>query len=147
MADNGLITVYGEPELTFINSGNRPAAITSITAIISRLDSIAVESPKCATTDKLDYLPAPLNIEPFVLKPGEIIVRTGGFAKPFFDKKHDFYVLRVPIPKVKKGDAFLACLQLSITPPDSHSAKTQLPAYQVRNWHGSTRGKRVGAAV
>jgi hypothetical protein len=141
MTDGSLI-VYGQPELTFINSGNRAAAITSIAAILSRLGSIEVQSPACAEKTG-DYFPVELDIEPFVLKAGEIIVRTGGFPKrSFFEKKDGYYTLRVPFVEVKKGDAFLACLQLSITTPDSHSARTQLLAYK---YETSTTFRRFNA--
>ena len=91
LMENGAIKVYGEPELTFINSGNRPAVITSVIATISPLESIQVSSPKCPVGDGLfDFFPAHLDIDPFVLKSGEIIVKAARFPKlSFFIKQGD----------------------------------------------------------
>src|SRR4051812_15680953 len=72
------LTVSGDQELTFINSGNRAAAITDISAVARRIvvpgDEQVCHSPSASRFEELfTFAPMELDAKPFILKAGEIL--------------------------------------------------------------------------
>jgi hypothetical protein len=125
----GDIDVSGISELTFINSGNRQAAIIELSALITKLENFASKVPSCRTlkTTQIHFTESA-----FVMKPGEILV-----------KKPEMFLLgnangNATIPKgffsgiftVNANDVFLACLSLTVITPDSYSKAVDQPVYK-----------------
>jgi len=69
--DDG-IQVYGKQILTFINSGSRAAAVTSVTVAARRLVTDRPNDDTCAdSATQLIFANISFDIEPFTVKPGK----------------------------------------------------------------------------
>jgi hypothetical protein len=71
---DGELILYGDQRLTFINSGNRSAALTNIEAHARVLPSINSDDRRCTTAahEETPSVPIEFDAKPFVIKPGEI---------------------------------------------------------------------------
>jgi hypothetical protein len=129
--DQNELTVYGEQELTFINSGNRAAAVTTVSAAGKRYTEPKAGVDQCSGGTVLeDLLILPFIIEPFVLKPGEILAIKAKVDTALISSKGKFGVAFAKMffhPKV--GDKALACLSLNVVTPDSYSVEWRRAAY------------------
>jgi hypothetical protein len=128
LRNNGDIATAGDQELTFINSGNRSAAITSVTALVTRQGA---PEDLLATCDGPDAYRMRFDIEPFVIKPGEILVKKMPVSRDlgWNDEKNGVLVLPKSSYEAKHGDKYLACLAMNITTPDSFSKEVHHRAF------------------
>jgi hypothetical protein len=126
---NGDIATVGEQELTFINSGNRAAAITSITALVTRF---SVPEDLLMTCDGPDVYRMRFEVEAFVIKPGEILVKKIPVSRDlgWNEEKGGVLVLPKKMYEAKHGDKYLACLAMNITTPDSFSKEVSPRAFE-----------------
>ena len=105
-ANDGSVSllVFFDPEITFINSGTRPAAITYFAATAKLLDHGAPKN--CNGQEMGDIYTLPIGIPNLVLKPGEITPVKIGIPKK--DKGDAIYVPK-DIYRAKPGDELLVC--------------------------------------
>jgi hypothetical protein len=104
----GVLQIIGRHSLTFINSGNRAAAVTGIKLLVSELDNFDdKEAPNCLVGQGvyLDY-----EIEPFAIKPGEITVKS-------LDVKENAATFKTIFGRERKY-LLMACLEFSVASPD-----------------------------
>lgn len=127
------LTIYGEQELTFVNSGNRAAAITNVSAVGKRIDP-AIVANECCALDEDTVMVFAFDVKPFVLKPGEIQTVRTQVTSEFSSKTDSFGVMRLDksIFEAKSGDVVLACLNLNVVTPDSYSVQWRRPAYRMK---------------
>jgi hypothetical protein len=105
---DGVLEITGRHSLTFINSGNRAAAVTSIKLLVSELDNFDdKEAPNCLAGRGvyLDY-----EIEPFAVKPGEIFVKS-------LDVKGEAATFKIIFGTERKY-LLMTCLEFSVASPD-----------------------------
>jgi hypothetical protein len=128
---NGDLLILGSVALTLINSGTRSVAITGIMAVVSRIEKTEAAPKKCPDTG----YPLPLKSGSFVIKAGEIVVKTMDIDDDIFtikDKPLFGETARI-IPKgmveVKTGDRFLACLAMRFVTPDNYAALKVEPVF------------------
>src|SRR5262245_20274054 len=117
------LLVLSDPEITFINSGNRPAAITYFAATAKLL---APGMPrKCNGQEMGGIYTLPIGIPSVVLKPGEITP-----VKVQIPKKDKGDSINVPknIYSAKPGDELLVCLHFDVVTADSISRVRTVPA-------------------
>jgi hypothetical protein len=123
------IEVIGEQELTFINLGNRTAAVTFIGASIVPMR--AAKSPDaCERNDNvLLVYTLGFDTEPFVIKAGEIVHVQA--TPQSIDRRKKGQNLDIPRKtyEPKDGEVLLACLRLRIITPDSYVNEWEKAAY------------------
>jgi hypothetical protein len=119
----------GEQELTFMNAGNRNAAISNIKGLVIPLDNSEGELPKCK---KEEALPISFKPDSFVIKPGEVIVSKVVLQEGFWKKKKtgDEYVADNTFFNFKRGAVFMACLSVSVATPDAFYRDKLIPAFK-----------------
>ncbi|WP_315701223.1 MULTISPECIES: hypothetical protein [unclassified Bradyrhizobium] len=130
--------VFGNPLLTFINSGNRPAGISGLSASAQRLDSRSPKIQDCSRKDALVFS-IPFDTKPFVLNPGEIKVVEAAIAIPsgvealftWITAEKDG-IISIPRSDFKEGDRILICIQLNLATPDSFVKTWQQLAYTIK---------------
>ena len=132
--EKGKLGVSGQQELTFINSGNRDAAITGITLVIFKLTGPPSANTHCNEGKQIANLI--YQVEPFIAKPGEIVVKT--FDKTLFpqlwmtdnnDSNLKHFLLGEAL--FGKGDVAFTCLRLTVTTPDLVTDQASVPKYYV----------------
>jgi hypothetical protein len=134
--EEGEARMSGPPELTFINSGNRPASITAVRGVVSRLTGPDDKSLECQKYGELDFdkIPALIDFDtnPFVLKAGEINVVTAELKDTIPWKRRKDGILYIPkmVYQAKLGDAFLVCFSITIVTPDSYLVQWRRPVYK-----------------
>jgi hypothetical protein len=117
------LLVFFDPEITFINSGNRPAAITYFAATAKLL---APGAPRRCNGQELGNIyTLPISIPNVVLKPGEITPVRVQIPKK---DKGDSIDVPTDIYRSKPGDELLVCLQFDVVTPDSVSRVRTVPA-------------------
>ncbi|MEH2486266.1 hypothetical protein [Bradyrhizobium sp. AZCC 2230] len=123
---NGDTLIEGGQQFSFINSGNRSAAVTTVSGLSRRLNPAANKT--CASPLQFQEFPIILDAQPFVLKPSEIVVTT-----PTMASKKDRRGAPFRIPKsvfsAKVGDQVLICLNVNVVTPDNTSSAQQIPLY------------------
>lgn len=116
-------TLYDDQDLTFINSGNRAAAVTRVALFVSKPlsqeDQNACTSIQMHTVFVVEYA-----FEPFVLRPGEIMVRKLTLPRP--DGKYMHEVKSAGRGKavaggepITAGEIVRACVRFTIATPDN----------------------------
>ncbi len=139
--NKGSLGVSGAQQVTFIDSGNRDVAVTGISLVLYKLRAPPpppIES-QCNEMDKnqVPNLALVYDVEPFILEPGEILVKK--FDRTLFpeiwknseaDPSLKVYVLGGSI--FGKGDIVFTCLRLSVTTPDSVIDQVQIPKHYAK---------------
>ncbi|WP_143039697.1 MULTISPECIES: hypothetical protein [Bradyrhizobium] len=130
-AHSGELIISGNVGLAFVNSGNRSASImnvkaTSRKATIDEGIGAKCSSDKAFGTDWFDF-----GVEPFVLKPGDIMnvqskALKGGGVSPKKGEK-DTYKLNKDTFSPKVGDVILVCAETNLVTPDSLILAWKLP--------------------
>jgi hypothetical protein len=132
-----IFSVFGKPELTFINSGNRAIGISDLAASSQRLPKNASVS-HCKRDDNNDILfPVLFDNPPFVLNPGEIRVlepslRTDAPGQFEIISKGKNGEVLIPAFGVKDGDELLICFELRLVTPDSYVRTWHMLAYSIK---------------
>jgi|SRR5215472_10147455 len=141
---NALI-IYGSLTAAFINSGNRSAAITGVSGLLTNFDE-----PEGGDCDKGFARTTPLffDIPAFVLKPGEILVKDFATERLGYFKKADGGGLLLSgLAAMNDVNTGLACLSLTITTPDSYAANVSRPVFKFTIPHEmvlfGVRGERM----
>jgi hypothetical protein len=122
------LSILSDQQLTFINSGNRPVAVTGITLVVSPtgLDKTCVHPDELFS---LNY-----EVEPFVVKSGEITIKKMAFRKgswwtfeeQFFDVPGGGSAKVSTRPDMNEGDSVNACFKFRLATPDSYSEEVEL---------------------
>jgi hypothetical protein len=110
-----LVFAYGDPKIIFINSGNRPAAITSFGASAKLLDHAKPKPEQCPRTD--DFHTLPVGLLSIVVKPGEML----SAPVEVFPKKHADGTMDIPkdLFTARLGDELMVCLDLDVATADN----------------------------
>jgi hypothetical protein len=122
-----VLEASGEQELTFMNAGNRNAAVSSIKAMATKMEKGQTELPKCETEETF---PIFFKTDSFGIKPGEVIVVKLGLYEGYWKKKDEGFVGDNTFFHFTDGDMFLACLSVSIATPDSFYRNKVIPAFK-----------------
>jgi hypothetical protein len=133
----------GEQELTFMNAGNRHAAISNIKGMVIPIEKGESSLPKCQIEDTLSISFKP---ESFVMKPGEVIVSKLLLQEGFWKrkKKEGGYIADNTFFSFENASSFLVCLVVSVTTPDAFDRDMLKPAFKytlfnVRKTTGETK--------
>jgi hypothetical protein len=129
------VRIASKLDLTFVNSGNRSAAITSITLIFYQ-DSKTCEAGENASIK--------FNIEAFVIKPGEVFVKSLSYSKES-TSLDDFPKVKVnenlegamvevggdkpiqdPMLRAENDHDFAVCLTATYVTPNAHRSSEVL---------------------
>ena len=140
ITDEGAVGLTGNQEFTFINSGTRAAAITSVGGMVFPLknedDPYRDCNPPIGDGENIPpargWMPIGLDAIPLVLKPGDISVvaaKPGGFL--WRRRKDGTVVFPGGFYRPKDGDRFLVCLTLSVVTPDNFTTRWYKPAFVV----------------
>lgn len=133
----GEIALHGAQEFTFINSGNRSAAITLVAgnARVLRTDNND-EDRRCAFGEEgANSVAIAFDAKPFVIKPGEIRhISTLPEAMILFwnaERDHSIPTVRLNrgIHQSKGSQSYLVCVMLSFVIPDGYATRWQKAAY------------------
>jgi hypothetical protein len=131
--EKGEIYVSGSQTLTFINSGNRPAAVTDIGALAWNISGSEKPKTDCVESEQEPSFLAPLESRQFVIKNGEFSVINLDVREQFFWKKRkdgNIYFIGTKDFRVKVGDSFYVCLTLNIVTPDNIVSRWSHPAFK-----------------
>jgi hypothetical protein len=132
LRDKNQFTLQETQEFTFINSGNRQAAVTGIYGMLVLVTNRGNADAQCnqkLPLHKSIYLEA----SPLVLKPGEIQVLQVKVAAEYPWKKESG-MLRFREEGAVEGAAnYVVCLALYVTTPDSSSVRWVQPLYTLPN--------------
>jgi hypothetical protein len=134
--EEGEARMSGTQELTFINSGNRAAAITMVSGIVSRLPDAESKNPECYKHGELEREPlqtlVSFDTNPFVLKPSEINVMNASLKEniPWKRRKDETFYIPKTLYQPKRGDVFLVCLNFTIVTPDNYLVRWRHPVYK-----------------
>ena len=119
------VEVVGEQELTFINLGNRAAAVTSLGANVIPMQTVK-DASTCSGAHEFAAYPIAFDAKPFIIKPGEIsYIKT----KVQLLGKGGAKSVAKAVYAPKEGDVLLACLRLRIVTPDSYVNEWVRPAF------------------
>jgi hypothetical protein len=80
--DRGRTALFGDQQITVINSGNRSAAITDVTLVVSKGSEKLESVSECTKPETISMYYA---TDGFVIKPGEITVQK--FLQPAFPQE------------------------------------------------------------
>jgi hypothetical protein len=123
-------------QFTFINAGNRAAAVRSASIVIAQGKS--ADTPrlkKCRDGDVGSIDGVDWDIKPFVLKPNDIFVVDMKFKdKTFSGRELNRDVYRVGMDwsqKSRKQYMFAVCLRFNVVTPDNNSEIIDLPVLSV----------------
>lgn len=130
--DDGSLLIEGQVKLTWVNSGNRTAAILSVAAIGRKLGEGERVNPKCEGENWNGF---ELGFEPFVLKPGEIISQhsKGLFGLGISPTKRmgrEAYKMRKEFYIPKANDTLLVCIVTKIVTPDDYMMDWSTAVYR-----------------
>lgn len=120
---------YGDPEITFINSGNRAAAIAYFEVTAKILDLSKSEPTACSPQGIGDQYALPIALPNLIVKPGEILS-----AQLQVPKKDENNSIDIPKEKftARPGDEVMICLHFDVITPDSIARSRAVLAYLVR---------------
>lgn len=128
-------SVYGKPQLTFVNSGNRAIGVSALGASSQRLPKKTSVS-HCQSEDTSTVYRITFDNPPFVLSPGEIRVLEPSLATEapmaLFVSKGKNGSIRIPSFGIKEDDELLICFELTFTTPDSYVRTWRMPAYSIK---------------
>jgi hypothetical protein len=110
------------PEWTFINSGNRSAAIRGLTMAVASTFTCS----KAKEAESFRY-----EIEPFVIKPSEIIAKTLHIRPGANIQSSQVSPLLKAFVKVDKPSRFLLCVMAHIVTPDSVTFEAAVPLWEI----------------
>jgi hypothetical protein len=140
--EGGEIGLYGDQQLTFINSGNRPAALTRIEAHARALQDEADRECKKPDDVRNFFAMVPINFDakPFVIRPGEIqhVTTTPEAGLAWRKEKaeggtreDETPMFRLPreYHQSKGSGKYLVCITLSFVVPDNYAVRWQKAAY------------------
>jgi hypothetical protein len=133
--EKGEIYVSGSQTLTFINSGNRAAAVTDIGALAWNASGSEKPKTDCVESQQEPSFPTPLESRQFVLKNGEFSVINLDVREQLFWKKRkdgNIYFMGTKDFRVKVGDSFYTCLTLNIVTPDNILSRWSHPAFKFK---------------
>jgi|SRR6266853_6181578 hypothetical protein len=141
------IVIPGGPlQFTFINAGNRTAAVRSASIVIAQSGSARTPRlKKCSGEGVDDVDGVDWDVHPFVLKPSDVVVVDLKFKDKTFhgmerNRDHDTYLIRmVDTQKLRSRYMFAVCLQFTVVTPDNNSETTELPILAIeftggRDW-------------
>jgi hypothetical protein len=128
--DAGLTGTWAIQRLTFINSGTRSVAITSV--------ALALVKPK--SESDADCLKNPVLFlsyasDPFVIKASEIVVKQFADLDPAMARIWQTEPDNVHLSKIKwyeRGEVGLTCVRLSVVTPDSNLIVVDVPKYSLK---------------
>jgi hypothetical protein len=134
--DDGSLYMHGAVKLTLVNSGNRAASILSVSAVARKLEEHEGANPQCEG-EKLNFLG--LGIEPFVLKPGDIISvqskKISGFGiDPKEVNGRQAYVMNKNLYTPKANDKLLVCVLTTMVTPDDYISDSSTAVYKYTFW-------------
>jgi hypothetical protein len=133
--DDGSLVMPSVVKLTLVNSGNRAAAVSSINATARKVGTEEGADPKCEG-ERLNIFG--LGIEPFVLKPGEIMSvqskQISGFGVSAQNKEgRQIYVMQKWLYTPEAYDELLVCISITMVTPDDYikASRTKIYKYTV----------------
>jgi hypothetical protein len=130
MRDKNQFTLSETQELTFINSGNRQAVVSSIMGMLVLVAGPGSASAQCSQKMPL-FKSIFLKADPLVLKPGEIQVVQAKVLSEYPWKNENGW-MRFKEDGVVEGAAnYVVCLDLFVTTPDSAAAEWIQPLYEL----------------
>jgi hypothetical protein len=124
------LRIAGNTDLTFINSGNRAAAVSRVTYIISR-DAPALRTCSMDFNSRYFFFQS----SPFVVGPGQLVVQT-------FDKRDTEGSLGwepmiestdaeiADTEELKLGESVAICLRIAVTTPDAEGYRVVIPIHK-----------------
>ena len=134
--DQGKIGVSGQQQITFINSGNRDAAITDLSLVLVRLKDAPPDDTQCDEAKGSAVASLLYDFEPFITRPGDIVVKT--FTRTLYpdlwktsstDNNLKFFDLGSSMFGAK--EIVFTCLRLSVTTPDKFIADVLVPKHYI----------------
>lgn len=132
--DKGKLGVSGQQGITFINSGNRDAAVTGVTLVVFKLMGPPSTNSQCNEGRQVASLI--YEVEPFIISPGEIVVKK--FDRTLFpqlwmtdniDSNLKHFVLGDSL--FGKGEVVFTCLRLTVTTPDMITDHALVPKHYI----------------
>jgi len=132
--DRGKLGVSGQQEITFINSGNRDAAVTGVTLVVFKLMGPPSANSQCNEGKQVASLV--YEVEPFIIVPGGIMVKK--FDRTLFpqlwmtdniDSNLKHFVLGDSL--FGKGEVVFTCLRLTVTTPDIMTDHALVPKHYI----------------
>lgn len=133
--DNREVVLSGGLDLTFINSGNRAAVITRLSAQVRQVVDTDGDTLECSSAS-LSTLPLPLDFKPvpLVLSPGAIArvdSTVGDFLNLWTKDGQSGALLNKKAFQAKGGQEFIGCISLSVVVPDSYQDDWSQPVFKV----------------
>jgi hypothetical protein len=125
---NGEVSIDGDQEFTFVNSGNRTAAVTYVFITTERIETNVSQAQSCGNMNDKLMLPLPFDVAALVLKAGEINIVSARLGA----KRDKQGIIRIPkeLFSAAVGDQILVCLAVNIVTPDNYSTQQRIPVYK-----------------
>ncbi len=129
---NGSLVIDGNVALTWVNSGNRAAAVLRVSAMARRLEKTEKALPDC---EGKNPFPMDLGIEPFTLKPGDItrvqskLISGFGMSQRDSERK-DSYEVSKNMYAPAEGDTLLICVVTKMVTPDDYIRDSMTALYK-----------------
>lgn len=133
--ENQDFTLDRQQELTFINSGNRPAVISSAYGSLVLATEKGSEQSQCENLLSLAKSIV-LDGSPIILKPGEIQVWHANISISYPWKKDNNLVRYHEDSAKEAAGKHIVCFELYLTTPDSSSFRWVQPLYLFRAGNG-----------
>jgi hypothetical protein len=135
--DKGGLGISGEQQVTFIDSGNRDVAVIGMTLVLYKLREAPSSNSQCDEMSNIQVASLVYDFEPFILKPGEILVKTFGktlFPEIWKDDEADKHLKDFALGGsiFGKGDTVFTCLRLSVTTPGMITDHAQIPKHYIK---------------
>jgi hypothetical protein len=133
--DKARLGVSGQQQITFINSGNRDAAVTGVTLVVFKLMGSPSANSQCNEGREVANLA--YQVDAFITRPGEILVKK--FDRTLFpelwmtdnvDSNLKKFVLGDSI--FGKDDVVFTCLRLTVTTPDMVTDHALVPKHYIK---------------
>jgi len=124
-----VISLAGGRNLTIVNSGTRTAAITKVSLYADQPPWPGVRPRPCGQLVPTEY---EYDLEPFIIGPGEIVVKRLMFKQPSGDDKlsPDGGLLIVPSHvQPSEGFQIAACLFIRLVTPESSALEAKKPLF------------------
>jgi hypothetical protein len=127
----GKLRISGTTDLTFINSGNRPAAVSWVSFIASPDDP--ARRTCWLENDSARYFS--FQSSPFVVAPGQIIVKT--YDRADYEESRGWepmeggtYLSATEDNAFTDGQTAALCLSITVTTPDAQGESILVPVYK-----------------
>jgi hypothetical protein len=132
VGNEGQLTLAGDQDLTFINSGNRQAAITNFGVFSFFVKDQASDDASCFRPLQFPLV-LPYEVKPLVLKPGEVMLFKAELKNPGnpWKKAKDGGLTIDKKGLLKSGEIYVVCLGLTLITPDNYTEQWRRPVFKL----------------